>query len=103
MMPSNPRALARMTIWTAAVCLAAVGLQARVPPQTPTQTEGERVVAIRVVSEAGEVLEENPGLPAQPGQPLDSEAVRESLRQLYRTGRYADLREIGRASCRERV
>ncbi len=98
-MPSSPRALVQMTIWTAAVCLAAVGLHARVPPspaprppQTLAQAEGERVVAIRVVSEAGEVLEENPGLPAQLGQPLDSEAVRESLRQLYRTGRYADLR-----------
>jgi outer membrane protein assembly factor BamA len=45
------------------------------------------------VTETGEVLEENPAnLPLQPGQPFDSEAARASLRLLYRTGRYADIR-----------
>jgi len=39
------------------------------------------------------VLEENPaGLPAQAGKDFSSEAVRESLRQLYRSGRFADIR-----------
>src|SRR2546428_13850860 len=41
----------------------------------------------------GEVLKGNPAsLALQPGLPFSSEGVRESLRQLYRTGRYADLR-----------
>lgn len=53
----------------------------------------ERVVAVRVVSESTGVLEENPaGLPVQSGQPFDPDAIRESLRQLYRTGKYADIR-----------
>ena len=60
-------------------------------PQPP-QWEGQRVVAIRVVDDSGAVLESNPaGLPLQPGQAFSSEAGRESLRQLFRTGRYADL------------
>jgi outer membrane protein assembly factor BamA len=91
-----------MAIWTVVLCLAA-GVHAQAPapalrpPQTtaqaPAQSETERVVAIRIVDEKGQVLEENPDpLPQQRNQPLDSDAVRESLRQLYRTGRYADLR-----------
>src|SRR5713226_434755 len=96
-MLSNLRAPVQMVLWTAALCLAALGAHAQAPvpsgPPTPSPAEGERVVAIRVVNEAGEVLEENPAkLPLQPGQALGAEAVRESLRQLYRTGRYADLR-----------
>ena len=58
----------------------------------PPQWEGQRVVAIRVVDDSGAVLESNPaGLPLQPGQAFSAEAERESLRQLFRTGRYADL------------
>jgi outer membrane protein insertion porin family len=67
--------------------------RAESPADQHTSTEDQRVVSIRIVSESGEVLMENPAeLPLQAGQPLGSEAVRESLRQLYRTGRYADLR-----------
>jgi outer membrane protein insertion porin family len=59
---------------------------------SPDQWEGQRVVAVRVVDQSGTVLESNPpGLPLQPGQPFSAEAERESLRQLFRTGRYADL------------
>jgi len=98
-MQSNLRAPLQMAIWITAVCLA-TGLRAQVPvpprpgpPPTPAQTEERRIVAVRVVDETGQVLEENPAtLPAQPGQPFDTEAVRASMRQLYRTGRYADLR-----------
>ncbi len=58
-----------------------------------SQLEEQRVAAVRVVSESGEVLAENPaGLAQQAGQSYRSEAVRESLRQLYRSGRYADIR-----------
>jgi outer membrane protein insertion porin family len=54
--------------------------------------DGQRVTAIRVVGESGAVLEDNPaGLALEPGQPFSIDAERETLRQLYRTGRYADL------------
>lgn len=56
-------------------------------------TSGELPVAsIRIVSEDGKVLSENPQLPLKTGDPLDSQVLRESLRVLYRSGLYADLR-----------
>src|SRR5712691_6337876 len=99
----------QMLIWMAAVCLATTDLGGQAtqqaatptPAQAATETasktslppEGQRIVAIHIISETGEVLEENPAsLALQPGQPFSTEGVRESLRQLYRTGRYADLR-----------
>lgn len=74
-----------------AVCLAAGAAFAQ---QTPEATpEDGRIVVVRVVTELGESLETNPPhIPAQPDTPYSSEAVRESLRQLFRTGRYADVR-----------
>ncbi len=61
--------------------------------QDSAQLEEQRVAAVRVVSESGEVLAENPAdLAQQAGQSYRSDAVRESLRQLYRSGRYADVR-----------
>lgn len=61
--------------------------------ENTAQFEERRVAAVRVVSESGEVLSENPaGLAQQAGQSYRSDAVRESLRQLYRSGRYADIR-----------
>jgi outer membrane protein insertion porin family len=59
---------------------------------TPAQVEGRQVTAIRIVDQSGEVLDENvSALPLRPNQPFTLEAERESLRQLYRTGRYADI------------
>lgn len=50
-------------------------------------------MAVRVVAESGAVLEQNPPkLTIQPGQPFSMEAESESLRELFRSGRYADLR-----------
>ncbi len=50
------------------------------------------MTAIRIVDQSGEVLEENAaGLPLQANQPFTAEAERASLRQLYGTGRYADI------------
>lgn len=61
--------------------------------QNTANFEEQRVAAVRVVSESGEVLLENPAeLAQQAGQSYRSEAVRESLRQLNRSGRYADVR-----------
>ncbi|MBI3485078.1 MAG: hypothetical protein HY012_08005, partial [Acidobacteria bacterium] len=91
-----------MALW-----LAAQGARAQspMPPATRSagpanaaaenteQFEEQKVAAVRVVSESGEVLSENPaGLAQQAGQSYRSDAVRESLRQLYRSGRYADIR-----------
>ena len=55
----------------------------------------ENVVAVRIVTEDGRVLSEAPaGLSISMGKPLDREQVGESIRALYRTGDYADLRAI---------
>ncbi len=62
-------------------------------PEALRQLVGQRVVAVRIVADSGEVLGENPpGLPLQPGQSFSFAAVRECIRQLYRSGDYADLR-----------
>jgi outer membrane protein insertion porin family len=59
---------------------------------SPDQWEGQRVTAVRVVNKSGAVLESNPpGLPLQPGQTFSAETERESFRQLFHMGRYADL------------
>src|SRR5713226_6006340 len=62
--------------------------------QNPTNT-AEDVVAVQIVTEDGRVLSEAPrGLPVSIGKPLDREQVAESIRTLYRTGDYADLRAM---------
>lgn len=53
------------------------------------------VVGVRIVREDGQVLVESPsGIAVETGRPLDREKVAESLRALYRTGDYADLRAV---------
>src|SRR6266478_3159389 len=53
------------------------------------------VLTMRVVTEDGRVLSESPtGLSVEIGKPLDRARVSESLRALYRTGDYADLRAV---------
>lgn len=56
----------------------------------------ENVVSVRVVTEDGQVLSDTSGAPARVtvavGKPLDREQVAESVRALYRTGDYADLK-----------
>jgi len=52
----------------------------------------QTVAAVRVVEPPDHVLSENPpDLEVQPGQPLQRDALRASLRRLYATGRYADI------------
>jgi outer membrane protein insertion porin family len=78
-----------------AVCLLGgpTGAQQSSEPQASGAAKAQPVAAIRIVSEEGAVIEENPaGLTGLIGKPYDPEAIRESLRALYRTGRYADLR-----------
>ncbi|HUK29531.1 MAG TPA: POTRA domain-containing protein [Candidatus Acidoferrum sp.] len=85
---------------TAAHAQAPAGTGARVQSPTEANTqqiaqwEGRPVVAVRVVSDSGELIAENPPtLPLSAGHPYDSEAARASMRKLYATGDYADLRE----------
>src|SRR5437879_7950714 len=87
-------------LWAALFLLAGIGLRclagavvhAQTAPALPAQLEGRQVTAIRIVDQSGEVVDENAGdLPLRSNQPFTLEAERESLRQLYRTGRYADI------------
>lgn len=54
------------------------------------------VVAVRIVRESdGKVLVESPsGISVETGKPLDRERVAESLRALYKTGDYANLKAV---------
>src|SRR6267143_827356 len=57
--------------------------------------EEPKIVAIRIVKEDGQVLSESPaGITVETGKTLDREKIAESLRTLYRTGEYADLRAV---------
>src|SRR6266403_4165968 len=53
------------------------------------------VMAVRIVTEDGRVLSEAPaGLSVAVGKPLDRDQVAESIRTLYRTGDYSDVRAV---------
>ncbi len=57
--------------------------------------EEPKIVAIRIVKEDGQVLSESPpGITVETGKALDRGRIAESLRALYRTGEYADLRAV---------
>src|ERR1700693_59729 len=89
-MPIAHRPFVRCAAWLPAFwffCAGPVAAQNGFPGEPP------RVVAVRVVAESGAVLEENPPkLTLQSGQPFSMEAESASLRELFRSGRYADLR-----------
>jgi outer membrane protein insertion porin family len=60
--------------------------------QTP-DLEGKNVVEVRILSDTGELIKENPAdLPLSAGKPYDSDAERTSLRKLFAYGDFADLR-----------
>src|SRR5580700_5876633 len=55
--------------------------------------EGRRVAEIHIVDEAGKPISGKlPALPLEPGKPFDFAAERASLRALYFTGDYSDIR-----------
>src|ERR1700675_2229146 len=89
-MPSDRRLFARFAVRLAAsylFCAGTVAAQNNLPGEPP------RVAALRVVTESGAVLEQNPPqLTIQPGQPFSMETESASLRELFRPGRYAALR-----------
>src|SRR5579864_5418446 len=87
MIPNRPSAVLFLLVGIGLHWAAAAMAQAQ-----PAQVEGRQVTAIRIVDQSGEVLDENvSGLALRSNQPFTLEAERESLRQLYRTGRYADI------------
>ena len=64
------------------------------PSRNPA-VEQPNIVALRIVREDGQVLSEAPpGITLEAGKPLDRGKIAESLRALYRTGDYADLRAV---------
>jgi outer membrane protein assembly complex protein YaeT len=82
----------RLSVFLAVLCLSsAISAIAQSDPAG----EAPRVVAVRIVAESGAVLEENPArLTLQPGQSFSLDAERQTLRELFRTGLYADLRAV---------
>jgi outer membrane protein insertion porin family len=56
--------------------------------------EGQHVAEIRIVDETGKSMGGTPPLPLEVGKPFDYAEERESLRVLYRTGDYADIRVV---------
>ncbi len=72
--------------------LSSPGAAAQPEPASDETLLGKPVAAVRVVEAPQHVLEENPSdLAIVPGQPLDRDALRSSLRRLYATGRYSDI------------
>lgn len=62
---------------------------------TGENAPGSNVVSVRVVREDGSVLNANPGgLGVEIGAPLQRDQVAASIRKLYQTGDYADLRAV---------
>jgi len=80
-----------------ALLTGAAPTRAQTPQEAPaprTATEAT-VVAVRIVKENGQVLSEAPsGIAVEAGKPIDRAKIAESLRTLYRTGTYADLRAV---------
>ena len=68
--------------------------------QAPEETRGENapapsVVSVRVVREDGSALTANPGgLAVEIGKPLQRDQVAASIRKLYQSGDYADVRAV---------
>src|ERR1700687_78204 len=89
-MPIVHRPFVRFAGWLPAfwlLCASPAAAQSGLPGEPP------HVVAVRVVAESGSVLEQNPPeLTVQPSQPFSMEAESASLRELFRAGRWSDLR-----------
>ena len=78
-----------------ALLTGAATARAQTPTDGPAAAKSEKpvIVATRIVAEDGRVLSEPAkDVKVEQGQPLDRAQVAQSLRLLYRTGNYADLR-----------
>src|SRR5882672_9511482 len=89
-MQSDQRSFLRIAIWLSTICFSCASF---LFAQDGPTGEAPRVIAVRVVTESGTVLEQDPPqLTVQPGQPFSMDTESESLRELFRSGRFADLR-----------
>lgn len=75
----------------AIVALAALAM-GRAARSQQGNIEGQRVAEVRVVDDAGRYVSPASKLPLEAGQLFDFAAERDSLRLLYRTGDYSDVR-----------
>jgi len=64
-------------------------------PKTPAANQAPLVKAVRVITTGGEVAKVASGVvTVEVGKPLDLEKVAASLKSLYRTGAYSDIRVV---------
>jgi outer membrane protein insertion porin family len=88
--------------WRGIVALALLMGAAQARTQAPQDSsssvvvkEEPKITAIRIVKEDGQVLSDAPsGIAAEIGKTLDRKKIADTLRTLYRTGEYADLRAV---------
>jgi len=93
MMANRPCGFSLSLVSLALGCaLAMVSQPQDASSQALPSLEGTPVVSIRIVDQSGEVVEASAaGLPLRNNQPFTMEAERDSLRQLFRSGDYADI------------
>jgi outer membrane protein assembly factor BamA len=80
-----------------ALLTGAATMHGQKPPDAPTTNTAAQpiVVAVRIVKEDGTILSEAPaGITVEAGKALDREKVAESMRALYRTGSFSNLRAV---------
>lgn len=84
--------LGRATACIATALILALVCIAEAHAQEP-KIEGQNVAQVRVVNESGQAVTEwTPHLSLQAGKPFDYVAERDSLKKLYATGDYSDIR-----------
>ena len=85
-------------IFALALLAGAAPTRAQAPQGTSVAGVAEeepKIAAIRIVKEDGQVLSDSPsGIAVETGKALDRRKIGDSLRALYRTGDYADLRAV---------
>jgi len=85
-------------IFALALLTGAAPTHAQTPQGTSVEgvaKEEPKIVAIRIVKEDGQVLSDSPtGIAVESGKALDRGKIADSLRALYRTGDYADLKAV---------
>src|SRR5216683_4299507 len=85
-------------IFALALLSGAVPTRAQAPQGTSVAgvaDEQPKIAAVRIVKEDGQVLSDSPsGIAVETGKALDRRKIGDSLRALYRTGDYADLRAV---------
>jgi outer membrane protein insertion porin family len=84
-------------IFLLALTLAGGLVHAQSGEETPAKSKpaSPKITSVRVVAEDGKVLlSDPPGLAVRTGDPLEAGQVAASLRTLYQSGNYADLRAV---------